>query len=138
MNSAQTTALGKIVFLFFGLLIGLALALLFFFFFFRDKSQSDSDTVVTLSLSLSEPDDLVTTTSKILTIKGSTTTGNIVTLNSPAKSTVIQANNGQFSTSLDLVEGKNIINITSFNPTTGDSRTLQRQILYLDEDLSHL
>ena len=45
---------------------------------------------------------------------------------------------GIFSTKVDLLEGKNLINITAFDPQTGESQTTTREILYLDEDLSNL
>ena|SRR3990167_1341584 len=138
METASEPLSSKIIYVLLGLAIGAILSFTFVFFFVLDKEKDTSTNQPILSLILTNPEPDLATSNKTITVAGTTKVKSLVTVNSSQKSTIIEAKEGTFSTKVDLLEGKNLINITAFDPQTGESQTTTREILYLDEDLSNL
>lgn len=129
----------KFLHFFFGILIGVVLSLAFYFIFLNSEHKNKSKLEVnTLSLQISDPVKNLATSSKTITLSGTTTVKSLVTINYPQKNFVIESNDGKFTTTIDLIEGKNQINVTAYDPQTGQAQTESREILYLDEDISNL
>lgn len=136
MFSALSPLFGKFVYIFLGIFFGVLFCAAFFFFVVFDKEEDSTKKAEILSLVLTEPSDSLTTDNKTLTLSGKTFGASVVTINSPLKNLVIESNNGNFSAKIDLMEGKNTINVTVFNKSSGVSQTLSRDVLFLDEDLT--
>lgn len=139
MFAALLGRFGKILNISLGFILGVSVCLFFFRFIVSDqKSTEEIQKPSVLTLSLTEPTQSVATNIKTLNISGNTAIPSVVTINSPQKNLIIESTDGKFSTKIDLVEGKNTINITAFNKITGESQTLSRDILYLDEFLTNI
>ncbi len=138
MITAPTSILGKALYTAVGIILGIIACLAFFFFLVLDKGDTSQPETQTLNLIVSTPSENLATDKKTLTISGTTSIDSLVTINSPQTNTIVRTSNGNFSTKIDLLEGKNILNITAFDPKTGASQTETKEILYLDEDLSSL
>jgi hypothetical protein len=129
--------LSKLIYAIAGLVVGLGFCVIFVFIT-ADKNSEKNTSKEILKLEINRPANYIATSEKTITFSGKTTVESIITVNSSQKSTVIAAKTGEFSFSLDLIEGKNLINISSYDPKTGLSETATREILYLNEDLSSL
>ena len=136
MTTAPLSILGKIIYTAAGLLLGVILSLLLFTVLATDKTENPEPK--NLNLVVTTPQGNLATDKKSFTLVGDTTSDSVVTVNSPLTNTIVQTKNGKFSAKLDLTEGKNVINITAFDPKTGSSQTTTKEILYLNEDLSSL
>lgn len=138
MNTALKPTVAKLLYLSLGLIVGILFCFSFAFFVILDKENEKVTESNILALVLTEPLKSLTTNSKTLTISGTTTIASVIIINSPLKNLVLESSDGKFSTKLDLVEGKNTINITAFNKNTGEGQTLLRDVLFLDEDLTNI
>ncbi len=135
METASTPLPSKILFGLVVFIAGLLVSLGLLYFFIFNKDQSNSTNKQILTLEISSPETALATSGKTITVTGTTRIKSVVTVNSPQKSTVIDSNDGKFATEVALLEGKNIIAITAFDPSTGQSQTSQREVLYLSEEL---
>ena len=126
--------------LLFGLLIGLLLAGLIWLLVRNSSSNTNSVTppTATLSLNLTSPKENLATSENTLTVKGTTGIDSVVTIIGPTETKILQTDGHNFSTIIHLTEGANLIDVTVYNPTTGDSRHTSREVLYLNEALSNL
>jgi len=129
----------RLPFLFVGLLIGLFLAT-FFWVLVKDDGTSEkgSEKPNVLSLNINTPTENLATSQKTLTVAGSTGIKSVVTVTGPSETKIIDASSETFSTTLELTEGKNIIDIVVYDPKSGSSVHETREVLFLNEDLSSL
>jgi hypothetical protein len=135
MDSANNPKASKIIFLFIGLLLGSLVVTGLFFIMQKDKTNTTSKES-TNRLEINSPVDNLATSQKSVEVSGTTTPNSTITVNSGQKSIAIYSSDGKFSTTLDLVEGQNTINISSF--TEAETKSLSRSVLYLDQDLDNL
>ena len=138
MTTAPTSILGKTLYFISGIVLGTIVCVAFFFFIVSDKKDTQQIKTQTLNLVISSLAENLASDKKTLAISGTTDIDSVVTINSSQTNTIVQTNNGKFSTKIDLVEGKNVLSITAFDPKTGASQIETREILYLDEDLTNL
>lgn len=125
----------------FGLALGLTLALILLIILnFRSSKNTNSVSIgKKLDLTLSSPKDSFATSEKTLSVIGTSGVKSIVTITTGTENKIVTTSSGgSFSTKLNLTEGKNIIKVTSFDPTNGTSQTQKKEVFYLNEDLSNL
>lgn len=120
---------------------GVILSLLAFLLF-NIFSASNKPKVITarktLTLSVTSPETNLATANKTITISGSTKVKSIVTLSTSKQSKIVETAGSYFSSSLELIEGKNIITVVAFDSSTGESQTTTKEVLYLNQDLTAL
>lgn len=104
---------------------------------FNNKPQPAKSTKI-LKLEIAKPADNIATSEKTFTFSGSTGIKSIVTITSGNQAKIIETVGNRFSTTINLKEGKNTITIGAFDPKTGESQTITKEILSLDEDLINL
>lgn len=130
----------KIPIIILGIVLGIALTLgiLFAKNYFFDRNKKATTQAKILTLKIDQPNKNLATANKTITISGSTEIASVVSINSGSQTKIIDTPKTTFSQTLDLSEGKNIIQITAYDPITGGSQTETREVLYLNEDLSNL
>jgi len=112
--------------------------LLVVFALFNLNKTKQTPAAKTLKLELSSPSENLATSAKIVSISGTTNIKSIVSVTTGKQAKIVETSGSTFSISLDLSEGKNIITITAFDPTNGDSQQIVRQVLYLSSELTDL
>lgn len=125
-----------------GFFVGIVFTLVLLFILnivFNSNKSATKPTEKILKLELNSPNENLATSGKKVIFSGNTGIQSIVTISSGKQSRIVEttkANN--FSTSLDLTEGKNVVTITAFNPKNGESQVTTRDILIIEEDLTNL
>jgi hypothetical protein len=143
MDSAQDSKHLKIPVFFLGTFIGLVLAALVFLliiFFSGLKSSSfqpDSKKSV-FRLNISSPTNHLATSQKEIQISGNTGKNTVITINTDLENKILETNSSNFSTKILLKEGRNFISVSAHDRETGESQTVVREILYLEEELTNL
>jgi hypothetical protein len=88
----------------------------------------------TISLVLDQPKDEEVVNSKILVVSGKTQSNAVVTVITDSSEDVITpSETGQFSTTISLDNGQNILQVISIAPN-GESVTIKRTITYSTEE----
>ena len=135
----------RVILSFIAVLIGLLAAGAAFYFYQSGRTISTSNQVTinaptptptprsTVYLTLENPDDESLSDSKTLMINGKTTPGATVIIYTDSAQQVLQPTSlGDFSTTLTLENGQNLIKMTAILPT-GETTTIQRTVTYTTE-----
>lgn len=130
----------RLLFLFAGIFLGILLIFAVWIIInLVNKSKITSVTQTPkLALTIQSPANFLATSEKTVTVSGTTGIKSVVTINSPSQNKIFASQSGTFTSNVDMVEGKNIIKITVFDPVTGTSESQSREVLYLNEDLTGL
>ncbi len=97
------------------------------------KSPTPSATPMGVYLSLDNPQDESVVTDKVLAVSGKTVPGaTVVILTSSSHQVVQPSQQGDFSTTITLDNGENLLQVISFGPD-GLSQTAQRTVTYSTE-----
>jgi hypothetical protein len=136
----------RVILSFVAVLIGLLAAGLAFYFYQSTKTISTSNQVAvnaitptptpkpTVYISLSSPNDEVVVASKTLTVSGKTNPDATIIIYTSANQAVVQpSSQGDFSTTLTLDNGENLIKLMSILPG-GETTSVQRTVTYSTED----
>jgi len=136
----------RVILSFVAVLIGLLAAGLAFYFYQSTKTVSSSNQVTvnaptptptpmpTVYISLSSPNDESVVTSKTLTVSGKTNPNATIIIYTDNGQQVVQpSSQGDFSTTLTLDDGENLLKLMSVLPG-GETTTLQRTVTYSTED----
>lgn len=75
-------------------------------------------------LTISSPEDESVVDTNSIRIEGSTQAGALVIIQTPLQEDVIQSENGDFSSEVELVSGENEIKVTAYSEKNIDTRTL--------------
>lgn len=120
----------KAILSFIAVLIGLLVAGIAFYFYENSKAIPQSEeikTVVTVSpsptpkpsvfLTISKPTDEEVVQKRIITVSGKTTSdATVIVLTENAEQIITPTSNGDFSTTITIENGQNIIEITAIGP----------------------
>jgi hypothetical protein len=136
----------RVILSFVAVLIGLLAAGLGFYFYQTTKTVSTPNQIIlnaptpsptpktTVYISLSSPSDESIVDSKTLTINGKTNPGATIIIYTDSGQQVIQpSTQGDFSTTITLGSGQNLIKIMSVLPS-GDTANTQRTVTYSTEN----
>ncbi|MGA2911864.1 MAG: hypothetical protein ABSE17_04530 [Candidatus Levyibacteriota bacterium] len=136
----------RVILSFVAVLIGLLAAGLAFYFYQSTKTISSSNQITVnaptptptpkpaVYLSLSSPDDEIVVGNSTLTVSGKTNPNATIIIYTADGQQVIQpSNQGDFSTTLTLDDGENLLKLTSILPG-GETNTVQRTVTYSTED----
>ena len=136
----------RVILSFIMVLIGLLVAGGLFYFYQSTKTVSPSTTAIVnriiptptlepkLYLSLNQPSDEQVVSSKTLVISGKTNSGATLIIITGADQQVIQpSSQGDFSTTITLDDGQNLIKMQSILPT-GETTMIKRTITYSTEN----
>lgn len=83
---------------------------------------------------ITEPEDNIITDSKDITIKGKTTKGSLVIVQSPVSLKTVKTDKEDFSIDFTLALGENVINVSAYEPDSkGAVREKQLTVFYLTE-----
>lgn len=143
MENQKIIRYPKIPVLFVGIFTGFILAGLIFVlinFYLNARSAGSNSKINTknLTLSVTSPDKNQATAQKEVQVSGSTGKESIVTVSTATETKILETKSALFSSKLSLREGVNVIQIVAFDPNTGESETTNRQILYLENELTDL
>lgn len=138
MNLSASPIFNKVLYILIGLVIGVVICLTFVLIKDSTKKDSGSNQKALLKLELAQPEKFIATGEKVYKIAGDTQIASVITINSPTKNVTLKSSDGKFSSEVELVEGKNVIDITAFDPDSGESQTDRKEILYLSEELNDL
>lgn len=138
MNLSASPIFNKVLYILIGLVIGVVICLTFVLIKDSTKKDSGSNQKALLKLELAQPEKFIATGEKVYKIAGDTQIASVITINSPTKNVTLKSSDGKFSSEVELVEGKNVIDITAFDPNSGESQTDRKEILYLSEELNDL
>lgn len=136
----------RVILSFVAVLIGLLAAGLAFYFYQSTKTVSNPNQITlnapsptptprpTVYISLSNPNDETIVSSKTLTINGKTNPNATIIIYTSGDQQVIQpSTQGDFSTTIALDYGENLIKITSILPG-GEITSVQRTVTYSTEN----
>ncbi len=136
----------RVILAFIAVLIGLLAAGVAFYFYQTTKTVSPSNTTVvnphspsptpkpTIYLSLLNPGDEIVVDNKTLKINGKTNPDATLMIATIGEQQVIQpSQNGDFSTTITLDNGENLIKISVVLPN-GETKSMQRTVTYSTED----
>ena len=136
----------RVILSFVAVLIGLLAAGLAFYFYQSTKTVSTPNQITlnapspsptprpTVYISLTNPDDETIVSSKTLTISGKTNPGATIIIYTTSDQQVIQpSTQGDFSTTLTLDSGENLLKITSILPS-GETTNLNRTVTFSTEN----
>jgi hypothetical protein len=136
----------RVILSFVAVLIGLLAAGIAFYFYQSTKTVSTPNQITlnaptptptpkpNVYITLSNPNDEEVTDSKTLTVSGKTNPGATIIIYTDNGQDVIQpTGQGDFSTTITLDSGENLLKITSILPS-GDTTNLQRTVTYSTED----
>jgi len=85
-------------------------------------------------LTLDRPKDEEVVTSKIMIISGKTSSSAVVVVMTDSREDVITpTSNGDFSTTVSIDDGQNIIEVTAISPN-GESITIKKTVTYSQEE----
>ena len=135
----------RVILSFVAVLIGLLAAGLAFYFYQSTKTVSNPNQITltapsptptprpTVYISLSNPNDETIVSSKTLTINGKTNPNATIIIYTSGDQQVIQpSTQGDFSTTIAIDDGENLIKITSILPG-GEITSVQRTVTYSTE-----
>lgn len=136
----------KLILSFIATLFGLLVAGIIFYFYQTSNIAPNSDTktvpiisptptpVPTISLTLDSPKDEEVVDNRALTVSGKTQSNAIVVviINS-SEDIVTPLANGDFSTTINLDDGENILEVTAIAPN-GESSTIKMTVTYSLEE----
>lgn len=127
-------------------LFGLLVAGAAFYLFQATKTVSDTNTKTiffaspsptlspSISLTLDRPKDEEVVNSRVLVISGKTGSNAIITIITDSSEDVITPSaSGDFSTTVNLNEGQNILEVISIAPN-GESITIRKTVTYSQEE----
>lgn len=136
----------KVIFSFIATLIGLLVAGSAFYFYESSKTVPDSNikTITIISptptpkpsifLTLDSPKDETVVSKKIITISGKTIPEAIVSIiTKNAQDIITPALNGDFSTTITLEDGQNLIEITAISPNGEDVKHTRTVTFSMEE-----
>lgn len=136
----------RVILSFVAVLIGLLAAGVAFYFYQSTKTIQSSNQVTvnaptptptpkpTVYLTLNSPNDETVVGGKILTISGKTNPNATIIIYAGSDQTVVQpSSQGDFSITLTLDNGANLIKLMSILPS-GETVTVQRTVTYSTED----
>jgi hypothetical protein len=137
----------RVILSFIAVLIGLLVAGAVFYFYQSTKTISTSSNQITVGrptptptpqpsvyLVLTNPNDESLASSKTLAINGKTNPGATIIIYTDNGQNVLQPTDmGDFSTTLTLEDGQNLIKLTAILPS-GATTTIQRTVTYSTED----
>jgi hypothetical protein len=136
----------RVILSFVAVLIGLLAAGLAFYFYQSTKTVSNPNQITlnapsptptprpTVYISLSNPNDETIVSSKTLTINGKTNPNATIIIYTSGDQQVIQpSTQGDFSTTIAIDDGENLIKITSILPG-GEITSVQRTVTYSTEN----
>jgi hypothetical protein len=136
----------RVILSFVAVLIGLLAAGVAFYFYQSTKTVSTPNQITlnapspsptprpNVYISLTNPDDETIVSSKTLTVSGKTNPGATIIIYTTNDQQVIQpSTQGDFSTTLTLDSGENLLKITSILPS-GDTTNLQRTVTFSTEN----
>lgn len=127
---------------FVGIFAGLSIAAVVFLlltgFFVAKPSSDKTANAKAFQLALTSPYDNLATSQKLVKIEGLTGSEAVVSVVTASETKTLETQNAKFSLEVGLKEGKNIINITAFDLKTGESQSVSREVLYLQEELTNL
>jgi hypothetical protein len=136
----------RVILSFVAVLIGLLAAGLAFYFYQSTKTVPTSNQITlnaptptpaskpTVYISLSNPNDETIVANKILVINGKTNPDATIIIYTDNGQQVIQpSTQGDFSTTLTLDDGENLLKITSILPS-GETTLVQRTVTYSTEN----
>ena len=120
------------------LLFGLIFLLITFYLGARRTGNNLETNTKILTLSISSPRENLAVSQKEIQLVGQTGKDSVVTVSTDSETKTLETKNALFSTKLSLREGLNIIQVVAFDLQTGESQTTNRQILYLENELTNL
>jgi hypothetical protein len=136
----------RVILSFVAVLIGLLAAGVAFYFYQSTKTVSNPNQITlnapsptptprpTVYISLSNPNDETIVSSKTLTINGKTNPNATIIIYTSGDQQVIQpSTQGDFSTTIAIDDGENLIKITSILPG-GEITSVQRTVTYSTEN----
>jgi len=136
----------RVILAFIAVLIGLLVAGLAFYFYQSTKTLPGSNQIIlnaptptptprpTVYISLNKPNDEIIVTNKTLIISGKTNPNATIIIYTSSDQEAIQPSaQGDFSTTLILDSGENLIKLMSILPS-GETTTIQRTVTYSTED----
>ena len=136
----------RVILSFIAVLIGLLVAGFAFYFYQSTKTVSSSNQIILnaptptptprpiVYISLNKPDDEIIVDNKTLVISGKTNPNATIIIYTSAGQQVIQpSSQGDFSTTLTLNDGENLLKFMSILPG-GETTTMQRTVTYSTED----
>jgi|WetSurMetagenome_2_1015567.scaffolds.fasta_scaffold407275_2 hypothetical protein len=138
----------KLILSFIAVLFGLLVAGISFYFFQNTKtpiSNKNNTKIIsispitptpapTISLILDKPKDEEVVDSKVLAVTGKTQSNAVITIITDSSEDVITpSETGQFSTTVNLDEGQNILEVISIAPN-GESVSIKKTVTYSTEE----
>lgn len=136
----------KLVLSFIATLFGLLVAGLAFYFFQATKTVTPNNTktvsftkptptsIPSVFLTVDRPKDEEVVSSKILVVSGRATSNAVViVITETSEDVVPPAENGNFSTTVNLDEGQNVLEIISIAPN-GESTRIKKTVTYSQEE----
>jgi hypothetical protein len=143
MDPYQTsTGPNRLLVFIIGLIVGSALitAGLYVYSNYFSKEEADVSLSSTkkFALSVAYPKDGDTVSTAKTKISGTTGTKSVVVVNGGQEDTIVEATDGSFSIDYKLALGENQLTITVYDEDSGESRTENVNVLYLDENLDNL
>ena len=87
-----------------------------------------------ISLTLDRPKDEEVVSSKVLVVSGKTQSNAVVVVITDSSDDVVSpSTNGDFSTTVNLIDGENVLEVTSIAPN-GESITSKKTVTYSQEE----
>ena len=136
----------KVILLFVATFLGLLVAGIAFYIFQATKTVSDDNAKTisiasptptaepAISLTLEKPTDEAVVDNKVLIVSGKTQSNAVVTvITDSSQDIVAPSSDGNFSTSVNLDDGENVLRVISIAPN-GESVTIKRTVTYSQED----
>ncbi|MEX0616895.1 MAG: hypothetical protein WD231_03755 [Candidatus Woykebacteria bacterium] len=143
----QTSGPNRFLVLLVGLVVGILISIGVFYvraaFFTKEEEvpQTQSFKVTPtneLTLSLTSPTDGDTVATDSVKISGSTGKSSVVIVNGGSEDVIAEAKGGIFSINYNLELGENILTVVAYDEQSGESRTQDLNILYINENLETL
>jgi hypothetical protein len=136
----------KLILSFVAVFFGLLVAGIAFYLFQTTKTipNSNSKTISlispsptippSISLTLDQPKDEAVVDSKVLVVSGKTQSNAVVVITTDSSEDVVTpSENGGFSTTVNLDNGQNMLEVTSIAPN-GESVTMKKTVTYSQEE----
>jgi hypothetical protein len=136
----------KLILSFVAIFFGLLVAGIAFYLFQTTKTipNSNSKTISlispsptippSISLTLDQPKDEAVVDSKVLVVSGKTQSNAVVVITTDSSEDVVTpSENGGFSTTVNLDNGQNMLEVTSIAPN-GESVTIKKTVTYSQEE----
>jgi hypothetical protein len=136
----------KLILSFIAIFFGLLVAGIAFYLFQTTKTVPNTNTktitlvspsptiVPSISLTLDQPKDEAVVNSKVLVVSGKTQSNAVVVVTTDSSEDVVTpSENGGFSTTVNLDDGQNILEVTSIAPN-GESVTTKKTVTYSQEE----